>query len=311
MSPLLSLSVLLLLQTSPSPSAEPRVFAPGVVSTGQDEFGAAFSPDGNTVVFNRADPSRFGFQVLLISHWKRGRWTPPEILPFSGRYRDIDPAFSVDGRRLFFASNRPQTDSEQVHADFDIWLVERTDKGWGMPRLAEGANTAEDETNTSLTRDGVLYVTRSPKGGVRRIFRHAPTDSGWAPGEQLPEVINSGKGDGNHCVDQDERYLVFASQRPGGSSSYDLYVSERNDKQWSEPRNLGPALNGTDGGLTPVVVPARGTLVYAQRRPFLSAPLQRALTTQEFAARLESPGNGLGDLYEVPLAAVGLPASAR
>lgn len=313
MSSFLSLPLALLLHAAPPAAPEPVLFAPGVVSTGQEEFGATFSPDGHTVVFNRADPTRFKFQLLMMSQWRDGRWTEPEVLPFSGRYRDIDPAFSPDGRRLFFASVRPQSASEEVHADFDIWFVDRTETGWGTPRLAEGLNTPEAETNTSVTREGVVYVTRSPKDGKRRIYRHAPRGEGWAPGEPLPEVINSGHGDGNHFVDADERYLVFSSQRPGGLSpdGFDLYVSEWTGGQWGTPRNLGPAVNRTDGALTPTVVPARGTLLYAQRRPFMTAPPARPLTAKEFATRLGSPGNGNGDFYEVPLAAVGLPAAGK
>ncbi|MCY1080351.1 TolB family protein [Archangium lansingense] len=313
MSSLLSLPLALLLHAAPAATPEPVLFAPGVVSTGNEEFGITFSPDGRTVVFNRADPTRFQFQLLMTSQWRDGRWTTPEVLPFSGRYRDIDPAFSPDGKRLFFASVRPQSKEEVVHADFDIWFVERTDKGWGTPRLAEGLNTPDTETNTSVSREGAVYVTRSQKAGKRRIYRHAPQASGWGPGEPLPEVINSGHGDGNHFVDADERYLIFSSQRPGGVApdGYDLYVSERKEGQWGVPRNLGQAVNQFDGGLTPTVVPARGTLIYAQRRPFVTTPPERPLTTKEFATKLESPGNGNGDFYEVRLADVGLPAPGR
>lgn len=310
MSSFLSVPLMLLLHATPASTAEPAVFAPGVVSTGHEEFGITFSPDGRTVVFNRADPTRFKFQLLMLSQWKDGRWTAPEVLPFSGRYRDIDPAFSPDGKRLFFASVRPHAEGGEVRADFDVWFVERTEKGWGTPRLAEGLDTPESETNTSVTREGALYVTRNPKDGKRRIYRHAPQGEGWARGEPLPEAINSGHGDGNHFVDPDERYLVFSSQRPGALApdSFDLYVSERQSGQWGVPRNLGPAVNRLEGALTPTVVPVRGSLVYAQRRPFVSGALERPLTTKEFATRLESPGNGNGDFYEVPLATVGLPS---
>ncbi|XXF76981.1 hypothetical protein P2318_28585 [Myxococcaceae bacterium GXIMD 01537] len=308
MSSVLTLSLALLLRAAPVAAAEPVLFAPGVVSTGHEEFGASFSPEGHTVVFTRADPTRFRFQLLMVSHWRNGRWTAPEVLPFSGRYRDIDPAFSPDGGRLFFASNRPLSEGEPVRADFDLWVVERTARGWGTPRPAEGVNTSESETNSAQTREGVLYVTRSAKDGKRRIYRHEPRGEGWAPGEPLPDVINSGHGDGNHFVDADERYLIFSSQRPGGLSpeGFDLYVSERRDGKWGAPRNLGPVINRLDGGMTPTVVPARGTLIYAQRRPFITTPPERPLTAREFATRLESPGNGNGDFYEVPLATLGL-----
>lgn len=310
MSTVLNLALLATLSTAPAAPDTPRVFAPEVVSTGHEEFGATFTPDGNTVFFNRADPTRYTFQAILSSQFRDGRWTKPEVVPFSGRWRDIDPALSVDGRKLFFASNRPLKEGEPVRGDFDIWVVERDGAGWSAPRHVSEVSTPETETNTSLTTDGTLYVTRSPPvpGGKRTIVRYPWRDGHYGPAEVLPAPVNSGHGDGNHFISPDERYLLFSSERPGGIGAYDLYVSFRQaDGSWGEPRNLGAAIN-TANNLTPTVVPARGVLVYASRPSFLKAPPAKAYTTAEYEARLRSPGNGQGDLYEVSLSSVGLPS---
>ncbi|MFP2926711.1 TolB family protein [Pyxidicoccus sp. 3LG] len=310
MSTVASLALLVSLSAAPAAPQAPRVFAPDVVSSGHEEFGAAFTPDGNTVYFNRADPTRYAFQLIMVSHFRGGRWTKPEVAPFSGRWRDIDPALSPDGRRLFFASNRPLKDGEPVRKDFDIWMVEREGTGWNTPRHVSEVSTAETETNTSVTADGTLYVTSmavEPRG-KRAIRRHVFTDGRFGPGEKLPALINDPEhGAGNHFISPDERYLLFSSEsRPGSLGKYDLWVSFRQDGGWSAPRNLGAAVNRGDV-LTPVVVPARGVLVYASRPPFQTALPAKPYTTAEFEARLRSPGNGQGDLYEVALSAVGLP----
>jgi len=309
MSIVASLSLLVSLSAAPAASQAPRVFAPDVVSSANEEFGAAFMPDGNTVFFNRADPTRFTFQLIMVSHFRGGRWTKPEVASFSGRWRDIDPALSPDGRRLFFASNRPLKDGEPVRKDFDVWMVERDGTGWSTPRHVPEASTEESETNTSLTADGTLYVTRMPvgPGAKRAIYRHPWKDGRYGPGEKLPAPVNDATyGAGNHFISPDERYLLFSSEdRPGSLGKYDLWVSFRQAGGWSTPRNLGAAINRGDV-LTPVVVPARGVLVYASRIAFQQEPRAKPYTTEEFEARLRSPGNGQGDLYEVPLSAVGL-----
>src|SRR5678816_998767 len=74
------------------------VFAPGVVSTG-DVFASTFTPDGRMVVFTKFSPPRP--MTLMTSVLVDGRWTTPTALPFSGTYRDLDPAFSPDGTRLY------------------------------------------------------------------------------------------------------------------------------------------------------------------------------------------------------------------
>lgn len=308
MSTVASLALLVSLSAAPAAPQAPRIFAPDVVSTAHEEFGAAFSPDGNTVYFNRADPTRYTFQLIMVSHFRGGRWTKPEVAPFSGRWRDIDPALSPDGRRLFFASNRPLKDGEPVRKDFDVWMVERNGTGWSAPRHVPEVSTDASETNTSVTSDGTLYVTRMPvgPGAKRSIHRHPWKDGRYGPGEKLPAPINTEHGAGNHFISSDERYLLFTSEeRPGSLGRYDLWVSFREGTGWSAPRNLGAAVNLGDV-LTPVVVPARGVLVYASRPPFQQEPRATPYTTEEFDARLRAPGNGQGDLYEVALSAVGL-----
>ncbi len=40
-----------------------------------------------------------------------------------------------------------------------------------------------------------------------------------------------------------DTFLIFASQRLGGFGGYDLYVSEFQNNEWSNPKNLGPNIN--------------------------------------------------------------------
>ena len=126
MKPILSL-VLLGLAVIP----EPTLFAPGVISTGEYESHAAFSPDGGTIYFlkNTAD---FGHWTIVSSQLRNGSWTAPEVVPFSGRYSDADPFVTPDGSKLYFISTRPVDGKPKE--DLDIWIVERKGDGWGEPR---------------------------------------------------------------------------------------------------------------------------------------------------------------------------------
>ena len=59
-------------------------------------------------------------------------WTSPVVAPFSGKFGDLEPAFSPDGMKLYFSSNRPIDGSEPK--DYDIWVVEKTNGRWSDPR---------------------------------------------------------------------------------------------------------------------------------------------------------------------------------
>ena len=123
--------------------------APGIVSNGH-RFMVALTPDGNTLyTVERRFPVPGGPPSLVILESRRstsGAWSVPDTAAFSGTWRDIDPALSPDGRRLWFNSARPGDGRDASRTDFDIWYIDRNDTGWGTPRrLPPPINTPGSE----------------------------------------------------------------------------------------------------------------------------------------------------------------------
>src|ERR1700731_2366984 len=112
---------------------EPRLFGEGTISTADDESNGSFSPDGTEYYFAKSNPYTTSprWQVLCVSRFRGGRWSEPEVLPFSGKYRDSAPRLSPDGQRLYFSSSRPVPG--KTARVFRIWSAERTATGWGEP----------------------------------------------------------------------------------------------------------------------------------------------------------------------------------
>jgi uncharacterized protein YegL len=72
---------------------------------------------------------------------------------------------------------------------------------------------------------------------------------------KLPSTINTAFDEQTPWLDDEGRYLYFASNKPGGLGETDIYVSERLDgsyTNWSTPKNLGPGVNsaGADYNFT-------------------------------------------------------------
>ncbi|MES1181246.1 MAG: hypothetical protein ABUL44_00470, partial [Flavobacterium sp.] len=111
----------------------PDIFAPGIISTSDDEFGACFSPDGKTCYFTIKSPATLSSNVVAIcvSHFTNGHWNEPAIASFSGQYKDFNPSISPDGSKLFFVSTRPVGDKKK--RDTDIWMCEKKGDGWSEP----------------------------------------------------------------------------------------------------------------------------------------------------------------------------------
>ena len=228
---------------APPADGTPVLFAPGVISTG-DVFASTFTPDGRTVVFTKAAAGRP--LTLMQSHWRDGRWTPPETLPFSGTWRDLDPAFSPDGRRLYFSSRRPAGSEPADTATLDdTWYADRAGDGWSAPvRIAGAVNSDAIDMYPSVARSGALYFD-SFRTRRRMAYRAAALPSGgWAEPVLLGAAINGDSGASNLFVDPDERYAIFAGRSSESYGSADLHVSWRTpDGGWTPARNLGPTIN--------------------------------------------------------------------
>ena len=75
---------------SDAPITEPVIFGEGVISTEDFDDYFAFTPDGNTIYFTKHKVD-FGGGTIVVSHFRDGKWTTPEVAPFSGQYEDGEP----------------------------------------------------------------------------------------------------------------------------------------------------------------------------------------------------------------------------
>jgi hypothetical protein len=171
-------------------------------------------------------------------------------------------AFSKDGRSLYLVSNRPGTFGSN-----DIWVSQRksADDPWREPvNLGPVINTADIQGAPALSRDGhwLFYFDSGRAGGLGGIDlwaswrAHTHDDFGWQPPVNLGPGVNSPSDDvGPGYFEDDDggtAKLYFASNRPGGQGSFDIYVSERAADGSFGPAAPVPELNssGTDQRLT-------------------------------------------------------------
>ena len=241
------------------PDTIPQLFAPGIVSTGMFTRDVAISPDGKEIYFCIAI-GNYTYSTIIFSKEINGRWTAPEIVPFSGGpgTMDFEPAFSPDGNRLYFLSTRP--DGDEPPGDQDIWYVDRAGDSWGEPvNPGEPINTDGGEFFPSVTSDGTLYFTRNAKGSrLNEIFRSRMLDGVFSEPELLPEQVNCGTNRFNAFVSRDESYMIVpAMGMPDAYDGVDYYIvfRDKNDT-WSDPVNMGAAVNADNArGWSPYISP--------------------------------------------------------
>ncbi|HEX7914563.1 MAG TPA: hypothetical protein VF497_02305 [Rudaea sp.] len=292
---------------SATPISEPKLFAEGVISTPDDEFGGQFSADGRTFWFSKSVP-RFQLDTIFVSTFHDGRWAKPQIAPFSGQWHDYDPVLSADGQRLYFISDRPRADGKP-HAHYDIWYLEHGARGWSAPKnLGAPVNGEWSSHFATTTRNGSLYFTSDRPGskGYLDVWRARAVDGHFAEPENLGVAINDEKwANFEVYVDPDERYMIVSAYgHEDGHGDCDLYISYRRDGVWHPLRNLGPKVNSAARDYNARVTPDGRYLFFTSERGLPTERRDAPWTYREFTTAIRSVRNGLGNIYQIDLSVV-------
>ncbi len=262
--------------------AGPEMIGEGIVSTADDELGGGPSPDAQTLYFEKSAAPHYLY-ILCESHLLNGQWSKPEILPFSGQYRDTDPVLSPDGESLLFASDRP-IGGKDLHR-WSIWRAHKQDDGWQQPQLVPGGvNSEGSQVFASIAANGNIYFASSRKTGNYDVFRSKFVNGTYQDAEDLGPALNGpGINTFEATIAPDESYLLlgsFGRQDTYGSS--DLYVSFRRGEAWDKPVNLGPAVNTRARDYSPRISAGQEWLYYTSEQGSLDSKRTQPMSFQQF-----------------------------
>jgi TolB protein len=188
-----------------------ELFAPGVVSTDAAEVRLTLSPDGTTAAwFTRDRAGGAGGYDIWISRRAADGWSAATPVPFNSARREFDPAFSADGRALYFCSDRPGG----LGGD-DIYRVSITSHGFGQPEhLGPQVNSSGNEWAPMLSADGdVLLFSSNGRGGAGRFDLFGARrlgDNSFAPAAPLPGTINTAADEFDATFLADDTSVVFS-----------------------------------------------------------------------------------------------------
>jgi hypothetical protein len=168
-------------------------------------------------------------------------WEAPHI-------DDEAPSLTGDGLTLFYGSRAPGGSG-----DLDIWLATRTTRSspWSAPiNLGPTVNSSAIDTIPRLSPDGLsLYFASTRPGGsggydLWVTSRLSPSDPFGKP-VNLGSAVNSISDDALGNISADNRTMVFASNRSGGSGLDDIWMTTRAaaNAPWEPALHLGPAFN--------------------------------------------------------------------
>jgi WD40-like Beta Propeller Repeat len=278
-------------------SDTPAVFSPEVVSDGFANRDMAISPEGQDLFYTIQ--WYFGlYSVILHERKINGGWAKPDTAWFSGKFNDMEPAFSPDGNRLFFVSNRPVNKSDTAK-DYDIWYLQKKGINWEGPfNMGVPVNSEKDEFYPSLSKTGTIYFTRNNGDTGDDLFLSEFRGGAYQAPEPLPETVNSKGDDFNAFIDPDENYIIFSSyKRKDDLGRGDLYYALRRNGVWQPAVHFENFINSSALDYSPFVSPDRRYFFFSSKRMLIKFPFSQPKSLSEIKTALNSCGNGFEDIY--------------
>lgn len=211
----------------------------GDVNSKYHESSPAFTKDGKTMYFTRnnylegrkgRDKGTDGEKRVLLKIYSAtlsgSRWTNIKELPFNGdKFNTAHPVLSLDEKRLYFVSDRPESIGMS-----DIWYTDIAENGtFGAPKKISIINTEARESFPFISKDNVLYFSSDGRSGLGGFDVYkTPLDSDGMPTEvkNLGAPTNSEKDDFGFIFDSEKERGYVSSNRSGdgGFINDDIYL---------------------------------------------------------------------------------------
>jgi hypothetical protein len=221
------------------------------------ELKPALSPDGKRLYFSRhVHPDNTHGEEDMEDIWYSefdatdNSWGAPVLM--LGSLNNAGPNFinnvSVTGDTVILGNQYLKNGKMRAGLSYSV----RVNGEWNAPKnihIKHDYNISNQANAFVSVKNGVIIsaIQRAETYGGRDLYV-----SFW-DGHNATEPINMGGilntefEESSPFLDADNKTLYFASKGHHGYGGYDIWVSERLDDSWtnwSEPRNLGPAVNG-------------------------------------------------------------------
>lgn len=155
----------------------------------------------------------------------------------------------------------------------DLWIAELDKNGnWKEPVLIDGEaiNTEDNEGTVAFDGRGkTMFFTRCPNLkkhnlGCEIWVSESKGKNKWGAPKKLDLKPHDSLTVGHPAVSEDGRFLIFASDLPGGFGGLDLWSTtyDKKSDSWSAPKNLGPEINTNGNDVFPTFA-KDGDLFYA------------------------------------------------
>ena len=232
----------------------PVLFAPGIVSTGQNHSSVTFSPDGSALYWSDVN------RKIMFSKLEGGYWTRPEVVSFCREdpYEYDNPFITNDGKKMFFTSFRPGAVSQEKET---IWYAEKSESGWSEPKpIGRAVNETPLHWSISVSDSGKLYfqfqdVSGKSPGGIGDIYYSKLENGEYTKPVSIGPAINTPATETCPYIAPDESYIVFTRFDETNFKNTGIFISYKDESGNWLPAVLVLGGDRKSGGLSPRISP--------------------------------------------------------
>jgi outer membrane protein OmpA-like peptidoglycan-associated protein len=183
------------------------------------------------------------FSVKVDGFWSDAK----EFKTINTSYNEGSPCLSLDGKHLIFS----RCNTAESLGNCDLYHAQlRPDSTWGdVKNMGAQINSAGWDSHPSLTHSGdTLFFASNRIGGfgLSDIYFSVKDQKGnWTKALNAGPIINTVQSEVSPFFHHKYNVLYFSSNgHPLNFGEFDIYKSYRKENFWSEPKNIGPLVNG-------------------------------------------------------------------
>jgi len=241
------------------------------VNTELDEYWPSVTGDGQQLIFTREIKRAAGYgrdrqEDFYVSQWRSGGyWGTARNAgaPLNTAGNEGAQSIASDGRSMYFTA----CDRNDGHGRCDIYYSTYDGIRWS-PGINAGSpvNTTFWESQPSISPNGkmLFFVSNRPggMGGMDIWYSVRGSDGRWGRPVNPGKTINTAGDEFSPFIYFNSKTLYFSSNGRESFGGHDIYYTNLNrDSSWTEPENLGPAIN-TPADETGLVIESSGRRAY-------------------------------------------------
>lgn len=164
------------------------------------------------------------------------------------------PFLTADGSTLLFTGMRPE--SMGTRPNEDLFLCDYKDEAFQAAQNAGTViNNRENQGAASITQDGkmVIFTACGLEDGYGScdLYMSLREGSKWSKPVNLGDRVNTRYWESYPMLSDDGKTLYFASKRPNGQGSSDIWYCTREGEAWSTAKNMGAPINSPGNEVSP------------------------------------------------------------